>query len=517
MSDSKSLVWDKETIKFATFLFFMYFVQVMNTLPGIPINFMMRSVMKLSQVDAQYLVAATALGWVIKPLWGYISQNFPIFGYRQKTYVVGMSLTASLSWWLLAYFFHTHDIVYIAQHGYWTIFFYFNLGAAAYAFVDVVGDGKMAEEGKKKNIIDALVNFQWIGAGIAGVIVNLLSGYLSDVAEKNFSVYSFIFFIAGFPPLINVALGLLSVKEERATELFPWKRFFGFLFCVGVSVSLLIDQLLLLFFNRHGLISWYFTLPMVYKLFVALSAFMLQACIIYWYSQKPKYYWVISLFLFLWYFNPSVSQASFRYVTEVLKFSGTFLGILGGIGDLFGAIGIVCYFYFLRRYPGVSRKPLLYFSIALGACGLFVSYLYYLPPGYKLFSFIPINFAVVAILSGIFFNLFGAPSVQIPLAVAADISKQGREAITYAWFMSVINFSRITMSDWLGGWFYKSVYDYKIDLASWHFLTWWGGDGSFLADPTRVLILRLFVYISAFFTLLAVPLIWFVTLPERKK
>lgn len=498
--------WDKDTVKFAVFLFFMYFVQVMNNLPGIPINFMLRDVMKLRQVEAQYLVAATALGWVIKPLWGYIAQNFSIFGYRQKTYIVGMSLIASLSWWLLAYFFSMHDVAYIAAHGYWTIFFYFNLGAAAYAFVDVVGDGKMAEEGKKKNMVDTLVNVQWIGAGIAGVIVNLSSGYLSDLAGKNFNMYPVIFALAGLPQFLNVFFGLFSIQEERSREPFPWKRFCLFVACL-LSVSLLI------FWQA---VPWFFGIAMGWKVLVVVGAFLLQAYIIYWYSQKPKWYWTISLFLFLWHFNPSVSQASFRYVTEVLKFSGTFLGILGGIGDLFGAIGIVCYFCFLRRYPRVSRKSLLYFSVALGACGLLVSYLYYLPPGYKLFSLVPVNFAVVAVVSGILFNLLGAPAVQIPLAIAADISREGKEAITYAWFMSVINFSRITMSDWLGGWMYQLMYDYKIDLASWRLLTWWGGDGSFLEDPTRVLILRLFVYISALFTFLAIPLIWFVKLPERK-
>lgn len=498
--------WDKDTVKFAAFLFFMYFVQVMNNLPGIPINFMLRDVMKLSQVEAQYLVAATALGWVIKPLWGYIAQNFPIFGYRQKTYIVGMSLIASLSWWLLAYFFYMHDVAYIAAHGYWTIFFYFNLGAAAYAFVDVVGDGKMVEEGKKKNLIDALVNIQWIGAGVAGMIVNFSSGYLSDLAEKNFAVYPVIFMIAGLPQLINVFLGLFSIQEERSRGPFPWKKFFLFAACLS-SVSLLMFR---------QTIPWFFGIAMSWKVLVVVGAFLSQAYIIYRYSKKPKFYWTISLFLFLWHFNPSISQAHFRYVTEVLNFSGTFLGIAGGVGELFGAFGIMCYLYLLKQRPELTRKPLLYFSLAIGAFGLFVMYFYYLPPGYKLFSLIPINFAVVAVLSSIFFNLLGAPAVQIPLAVAADISREGREAITYAWFMSVINFSRITMSDWLGGWMYQLIYDYEIDLASWRLLTWWGGDGSFLEDPTRVLILRLFVYISALFTLLAIPLIWFVKLPERR-
>lgn len=58
---------------------------------------------KLSPSDISIISGIIVVPWVIKPLWGYISDSYPICGYRRKTYLVFLGLLQSSFWILLSY------------------------------------------------------------------------------------------------------------------------------------------------------------------------------------------------------------------------------------------------------------------------------------------------------------------------------------------------------------------------------------------------------------------------------
>lgn len=39
-----------------------------------------------------------AAPWIIKPLWGMISDCFPLFGYRRKSYIILWGIVSFLCW-----------------------------------------------------------------------------------------------------------------------------------------------------------------------------------------------------------------------------------------------------------------------------------------------------------------------------------------------------------------------------------------------------------------------------------
>ena len=67
----------------------------MAQLPSITISFLLKNVLGLTATQAAYLGAITLIGWAIKPLWGIISDFFPILGYRRKSYLVVTTLLAA--------------------------------------------------------------------------------------------------------------------------------------------------------------------------------------------------------------------------------------------------------------------------------------------------------------------------------------------------------------------------------------------------------------------------------------
>ncbi len=42
------------------------------------------------------------LSWFIKPLWGFISDNYPIFGFKRKSYLIIFSIIQIFCWFSMA-------------------------------------------------------------------------------------------------------------------------------------------------------------------------------------------------------------------------------------------------------------------------------------------------------------------------------------------------------------------------------------------------------------------------------
>jgi hypothetical protein len=44
-----------------------------------------------------------SLPWIVKPLWGIISDSIPLFGYRRKSYLIILNIVGLLCWMHLGY------------------------------------------------------------------------------------------------------------------------------------------------------------------------------------------------------------------------------------------------------------------------------------------------------------------------------------------------------------------------------------------------------------------------------
>lgn len=58
---------------------------------------------KLNPAQVSICLGVASIPWVIKPLWGATSDNFYLFGYRRKSYLIFFGFIQCVSWLILAH------------------------------------------------------------------------------------------------------------------------------------------------------------------------------------------------------------------------------------------------------------------------------------------------------------------------------------------------------------------------------------------------------------------------------
>ena len=140
--------------------------------------------------------------WVIKPVYGIVSDAFPIFGRRRKSYFVltcALATLAALALWL---------------HGeptYWSLAVLLLVVGVGIAFTDVLTDAMMVENGKPLGLTGAFQSVQWTAISVATLFVGLVGGYL---AQHRLLQTGFLL-IAVFP-LLALVMGATFIHEPPA-------------------------------------------------------------------------------------------------------------------------------------------------------------------------------------------------------------------------------------------------------------------------------------------------------------
>ncbi len=154
--------------------------------------------------QSAYFGAVTLLGWVIKPLWGIISDAFPICGYRRKPYLVLTTLSAALIWLYLGRIENYTVAVLLAL---------FTLSSTVYAFNDVVTDGLMVQTGKPHGLTGRFQSVQWGAVYLASIFTGLAGGWVADhwTPQRIFSINAVF-------PLFVLFVVWLWISEDKSTD-----------------------------------------------------------------------------------------------------------------------------------------------------------------------------------------------------------------------------------------------------------------------------------------------------------
>lgn len=190
-------------------LIYFFSTNGMASLPGLTVNYLLKDVLHMTAAQSAYFAAVTMLGWAIKPLWGVISDSFPIFGYRRKSYLILTSIIAAGIWLVLG-----------QQASYAVPFLtvMFIVSSFAYAFNDVVCDGLMVETGKPHGLTGQFQSWQWGAVYAASIITALLGGWVAAHLSPQT-----IFTINGIFPLIVLALVICFVPEKKSAAAGQWR------------------------------------------------------------------------------------------------------------------------------------------------------------------------------------------------------------------------------------------------------------------------------------------------------
>ena len=155
---------------------------------------------------------------------------------------------------------------------------------------------------------------------------------------------------------------------------------------------------------------------------------------------ETRQLWIVAGFIFLYYFSPGLSTPLYFHMTDDLKFSQAYIGILSSIGSAGWVVGALLY----RRFFGrLTLKCLLNLSIALGTVTTAAFLLFWNEPAAAIISFCAGFSAMLATVA--------------TLTLAADYCPPRAEGFSFAVLMSIINLAN-TLADNSGSFLYTHVF-----------------------------------------------------------
>ncbi|GJP78327.1 hypothetical protein CLOP_g8647, partial [Closterium sp. NIES-67] len=181
----------------------VYFVQGVLGLARLAVTFLLKDDFQLDPAEVAVLSGLSSLPWLIKPVYGFISDGIPLFGYRRRSYLIACGLLGSLAWASLA------SVVGDKYSAVAMIL----LSSLSAAVSDVVVDSMVVQRarGESQATSGGLQSLCW-GSSAVGAV---LSAYFSGSLIENYGT-RFVFGVTALLPLITTAVGFY-IPEDRVT------------------------------------------------------------------------------------------------------------------------------------------------------------------------------------------------------------------------------------------------------------------------------------------------------------
>ena len=346
-----------------------------------PLNYYLKQVYQWTPVQITAFLTVLNLPWFLKPLYGVVSDFIPLFGYRRKAYLLLSNGLAAA-----AYF----SIAGAATPG--TLVFLLLLAVYGMAIASTLCGAVLVENGQKFNANAVFVNQQQLWFNVAAILTSLLGGAFVQWMMPLTAIHAAAA-IAGIAPIL-VIFGTLALIDEDKT---------------AVSRSEF----------KEGAAS-------------LIAAF------------KTRRLWVIAGFLFFFYFSPGIDTPVYFYMTDHLKFSQAYIGVLNAIGAVGWIAAALFYRFFLED---LSSKTLLNLSILAAVLATF-AYI----------------FMVGAVSAALVHLCYGAASMMTVVAMfglAADHCPKRVEAFVFAAMIAVTNIAAAA-ADNVGSYLYEHVFHSEI-------------------------------------------------------
>ena len=366
------------------FFALVYIVEGLGQTGGLisqPLNYFLKERYGWSPVEVTAYLTVLNFPWVIKPIYGIVSDFIPLFGYRRKAYLVIANAAAAV-----AYFW----VASVTKPG--EILFGLLLTAYAMAASSTLSGAVLVENGQRLGASDTFVNQEWLWFNVAAIASALLGGVLVEHLSAAGALHSAAL-IVGVAPFLAVFGTLFLISEERSrADLVQLKATF------------------------RGLLT----------------------------SLHRRELWLIGGFLFLYYFNPGFGTPLYYYMTDELRFSQQFIGLLGAVSSAGWVAGALIYRWALR---GMTSRALVYLSIIYGTIATLLFLLLADP-----IAAVIVNFAA---------GIAGMISMVATLTLAADFAPHRAEGFTYAALLSLTNLA-MSLGDNVGSLLFEHVFSNRL-------------------------------------------------------
>ncbi len=372
---------DKRTInRLLIFFALVYVVEGVGQIVGLisqPLNYYLKQALGWTPVQVTAFITVFNLPWVIKPLYGLVSDFVPLFGYRRKSYLIIANVVAIGGYFWVTRLTAPSDLLIALS-----------LTAYAMAISSTLCGAVLVENGQRLHESGTFVNQQWLWFNIAAMAAAILGGELVQHLAPARALHTAAL-IVGLAPFLVIFGTLFLIDEKRSP-----------INVGGMKATL------------HGLVA----------------------------AFRRRELLIVAAFIFLYYFSPGLATPLYYHMTDELRFSQAYIGILSSIASAGWIVGALLYRRFLED---LSMKKLLNLSIAFGTIAT-LSYLLLASEA---------SAAVINFCAG--FSAMLATVATVTLA--ADYCPPRAEGFSFAVLMSVINLSN-TLADNIGSYLYTNVF-----------------------------------------------------------
>jgi MFS family permease len=319
--------------------------------------------------------------WIIKPVFGLVSDFVPLFGYRRTSYLILASACAAAGY---------AGIALLNEPSEFALFLL--LTSYAMATASTLCGALLAENGRSFRQSSLFVGQQWLWFYVAIMLSAVVGGELVEHLSASAALKAAAC-IAAVAPLAVILATPLLLEEPRSQA----------------SRQAFRETL-------HGIVA----------------------------ALKSRRLWLVAAFLFLYAFAPGFGTPLYYHMTDTLRFSQSYIGVLGGIASAGWIAGALLHRWLLRR---LSAGSLLYLSIVLGTASAA--------------SFLLLGGEVSAAIVNFANGLASMIATIASLTLAAQHCPRRAEGFAFAGLMSVSNLADIFSIN-AGAFLYEHVFDNRL-------------------------------------------------------
>jgi predicted MFS family arabinose efflux permease len=346
-----------------------------------PLNYYLKQTFGWTPVQVTAYLTILNLPWIIKPVYGIVSDFLPIFGYRRKAYLVLANAAGAGAYYWVTQITAPSQLVLVLL-----------LTAYAMAISSTLCGAILVENGQRLGASDAFVNQQWLWFNIAALASGFIGGQLVERLSPTTALHAAAAIIAVAPLAVVFTTWFLISEPKSRIDVAEMKKTLASL----------------------------------------LAAFTLREL------------WFVGAFLFLYYLSPGLGTPLYYHMTDDLKFSQEYIGILGSISSSGWIVAALLYRRFLK---GISARNLLNLSILLGTL--------------TTAAFLLLLDEATAALINFFSGFAGMIAFVATLTLAADYCPQRAEGFAFAALMSITNLSG-AVSDNIGSFLYEHLFQRRL-------------------------------------------------------
>mmetsp|Transcript_380 Transcript_380/g.602 ORF Transcript_380/g.602 Transcript_380/m.602 type:complete len:506 (+) Transcript_380:1-1518(+) len=375
----------------------VYFVQGALGLSRLAVTYFLKDDLNLLPAESAALMGFTSLPWLLKPIYGFLSDGFPIYGYKRRSYLVIAGIMGCLSWIALGTIVHDASTAFLA----------ITIGSLSIAISDVVVDSIVVERSrllseKDNELIDSnskeirtkaspagadLQSLCWSASSLGGIMSAYFSGSLLQYATPKF-----VFLLTSIFPLIITGVSFL-INEQPISNIEA----------ATLNMSTLLRN----------------STSQLKKIFSTM--------------RNPSIYLPI-LFIFLWQATPSPDSAMFYFTTNELGFDPEFLGRIRLASSFASLAGVLSYRTWLKN---VSARDIIFWTTLISVPLSLTQLL--LTTHYNRVLGIPDQ--LFALTDSVVLTVLGQIAFMPTLTLAAAVCPPGVEGTLFATLMSIYNAS----------------------------------------------------------------------------